>query len=387
MNLRLLTIIILLIAAALRSALFFYLLFVLVGLQLIAWLWVRAVARAVRWSRTVPGAAFPGETVEVGLVVRNSGRLPIPWLLVSESVPAALGPAASLRRVIALGAGAERRLGYSLQGRRRGLYRLGPLSMRTGDVLGLFEQSFAGESADSLVIYPAVLPLHELGLPAALPFGERPAPGSLFTDPARPLGVRAYAPGDSQRQIDWKSSARVGTLQVRRHEPAIARETMLALAFSRAEYISRYPYDNLERAVVAAASITADLLGRGQPVGICTSGHDPLADAPAAPIAPDAGRPQLIEILRLLGRLEAPPEASLLALLDRATATLGWGSTVVVVACRGGEALVERLIALRRRGLRPALVLVEGSAADLALAQRHQIVAYLVDRAGVPVET
>jgi uncharacterized protein (DUF58 family) len=387
MNLRLLTIVVLIVAAALRSAIFVYLLFVLVGLQLIAWLWVRAVARSVRWSRTVPQAAFPGEMVEVGIVVRNSGRLPIPWLLVSESVPAALGPSATIREVIALGAGAERRVGYTLQGRRRGLYRLGPLAMRTGDVLGLFEQQFAGEGADSLVIYPAVLPLPELGLPAALPFGERPAPGSLFTDPARPQGVRAYAPGDSQRQIDWKSSARVGALQVRRHEPAIARETLIALAFSRTEYAGRYPHDNLERGVVAAASIAAHLLERGQPVGLATSGHDPIADAPARTLAPAAGRPQLIEILRLLGRLEAPPEANLLALLDRASAALGWGSTVVVVACNGGEALVERLIGLRRRGLRPALLLVEGSAADVALAQRHQVATFLVNRAGIPVET
>jgi uncharacterized protein (DUF58 family) len=387
MDLRLLTIIILVVAAALRSEIFFYLLFVLVGLQVVAWIWVRAAARGVRWSRIAPAAAFPGEPVEVALVVRNDSVVPIPWLLLSESVPTALRTSPAVRQVVTLAARGERRLAYTVEGRRRGLYKLGPLTMRTGDVLGLFEQPLAGEAADSLVIYPQVFPLHELGLPAALPFGVRPAPASLFTDPARPAGARPYAPGDSVRQIDWKSSARAGGLQVRRHEPAIARETLLAVAFSRGEFPGRFAYDSLERAVVAAASIAADLIARGQPVGLCTSGYDPIAEAPAAPITPGVGRPHLIELLRLLGRLEAPPTGDLLAALGPATASLGWGSTVVVVAASGDQALVERLLPLRRRGLHAALVLVEGSADDLALARRHQIAAYVVNRAGVPEES
>lgn len=385
MDLRLLTILVLVVAAGLRSQIFFYLLFVLVGVQIAAWLWTRAAAREVRWSRTVPRAAFPGEAVEVAITVRNQGLVPIPWLLLNESVPVDLRPSAAVRQVIALGARAERRVTYMVEGRRRGLYTLGPLSMRTGDVLGLFEQPLAGAAPDSLVIYPHVLPLPELGLPAGLPFGAVAAPASLFTDPARPTGVRPYAPGDAVRQIDWKNSARVGSLQVRRHQPAIARETLIALAFSRAEYPGRYTYDSLERAVVAAASIAADLVGRGGPVGICTSGHDPLTDAAAAPIPPAGGRAHLIEILRLLGRLEAPAEGSLSVALDRAAAGLSWGSTLVAVAYAGGPALLKRLLPLRRRGLHVALVLVEGSAEDVALARRHGIVAYLVDRAGAPV--
>lgn len=383
-NLRILTLIILAVAAALRSEIFFYLLYVLVGLQLAAWGWVRLAARSLRWSRRLPAAAFPGEAVEVSLVLRNESLLPLPWLAIHESLPMALRTPPSVRQVIALGAREERVIAYTLQGRRRGLYSVGPLMLRTGDVLGLFERPMAGGAVDHLVIYPQVLPLPELGLPAALPFGARPAPGSLFTDPARPLGARPYAPGDGVRRIDWKSSARSGSLQVRRHEPAIARETMVALAFSRAEYPGRFLFDELERAAVAAASIAADLAGRGQPVGICSSGHDPLGPGPAATIMPDDGRPHLITILSLLGRLEAPPAGDIAAAIDRAAAHLGWGSTVVLVASGAGPALVERLLPLRRRGLHVALVLVEGGADDIALARRHGIACYLVDRAGAP---
>ncbi|NTU81241.1 MAG: DUF58 domain-containing protein, partial [Chloroflexales bacterium] len=63
---------------------------------------------------------------------------------------------------------------------------------------------------------------------------------------------------------------------------------------------------------------------------------------------------------------------------------LGWGSTVILVTAGGGPAVVERLLPLRRRGLLVALVLVEGSADDVALARRHHITCYLVDRVGTP---
>jgi uncharacterized protein (DUF58 family) len=310
----------------------------------------------------------------------------MPWLAIHESVPPALLTPPSVRRVLSLGARERRVLSYTVQGQRRGLYRLGPLRLHTGDVLGLREQPLASDQADSLVILPQVLPLAELGLPAALPFGARSAPRSLFTDPARPIGVRAYQPGDGMRQIDWKSSARLGELQVRRLQPAIARETLVALAFSQAEYPSRYSYDAQERAVVAAASISADLIGRGQPAGLCTSGSDPFTQAPAAAISMGSGRSHLLALLRLLGRLEAPAQGDISAALSQASSGLSWGSTIILICLRVGPDLIERLLPLRRRGLLVALVLVDGNPDDVALARRHGIQAYIVTRAGAPLE-
>lgn len=382
MDLRLITILVLAVAALLRSEIFFYLLYLLVGLQVLAWLWVRQSTRRIVWQREVPPAAFPSEPVEITITVRNESLLPIPWLALHESVPPTLRTPPAIRQVITLGAREQRVIRYIVEGRKRGLYQLGPLNLRTGDVFGLHEQALAGGQNGELVIYPTVLPLPELGLPAALPFGVRPSPHSLFVDPARPIGARAYAPGDSVRQIDWKSSARVGDLQVRRHEPAIARETLVALAFSQSEYPGRYMYDSLERAVVAAASIAADQIARRQPVGLCASGVDPIVGAPAAPIPTANGRAHLIELLRLLGRLEAAPTGDIVAVLSRAATLLGWGSTVVIVAYNAPLSLIERLIPLQRRGLNLALVLVEGTPADLDLARQHHIAAYLVGRKG-----
>jgi uncharacterized protein (DUF58 family) len=383
-DLRLLTLILLAIAALLRSEIFFYLLYVLIGFQLAAWFWVRTTTARLRWRRTLPPAAFPNEQITVQVTLTNPSLLPVPWLTVYESLPPTLHPPPGVRRVVALSARGEQQIRYTLHTTRRGLYTIGPLRLHTGDVLGLREQTLAGGSEDRLVVCPEVVPLPDLGLPAALPFGAQPFAQSLFTDPARPIGVRTYQPGDPPRQVDWKSSARIGTLQVRRHEPAIARITLIALAFSRSEYPVRYLYDTLERAVVVAASIAADLTIRRQPVGICTSGIDLLNNDPAQTIPPAHNQAHLLEILKLLGRLDAAPTGDIDALVSTAAADLGWGATVVLIGVGVELHRLERLIALRRRGLRIALVLIEGAAADIARARQHGIAVYLVDRGGIP---
>src|SRR5215207_248392 len=224
-----LTLLLFVIAAALRSELFFYLLYVLVGLQVLARLWLRRDVKQLSWRRRAPLTAFPGEHTTVEIELNNNGLLPIPWLTLTESVPATLHNPPTIREVISLGAGERHTLSYTVVGSRRGYYQLGPLALRTGDVLGLEERTLAGQEHDSLTIYPATVSLAELGLPAALPYGTLASAQRLFSDPARPSGVRPYQSADGVRRIDWKTSAHAGAPQVRRYQPAIALETLIAL--------------------------------------------------------------------------------------------------------------------------------------------------------------
>jgi uncharacterized protein (DUF58 family) len=375
----------LVLAAALRSELFFYLLYVLVGLQLLSRFWLRRSTASLTWHRSSPSRAFIGEPVTVAIEVRNTGLLPLPWLAIHESMAAPLRQPPTIREVLTLGAGQAHRIEYQVVGQRRGHFRLGPLALRSGDVLGLEEQGRESAASDAITIFPQVLPLAELGLPASLPFGTLASRERLFADPARPAGTRDYRPSDGVRRIDWKSSARAGSLQVRRYDPAIALETVIALAFSRAEYEGRYAYDEMERAVVASASVAAHLALRRLPVGLCSSGLDVATGAPLDPIAVGYGREHLYSLLAALGRLEPARDQSLETALWRASAGLSWGSSVVLVGGQRAARVVELLLGLRRRGLNVALLQIDAPAADLALARKHGITAYRVDRVGRPV--
>ena len=379
-----LTILLFIVAAALRSDLFFYLLYVVVGLQVLARLWLRQSVRRLRWRRRAPLAAFPGERMTIELEVTNEGLLPLPWLVVNESLPASMHSPPMIREALSLGAGEQRVLTYELIGQRRGYYKLGPLSLQTGDVLGLGERNLSTATPDGLTIYPSILSLGELGLPASLPYGTLATTARLFSDPARPSGVRPYQAADGVRRIDWKTTAHAGSPQVRRYQPAISLETLIALAFSREEYGGRFSYDAMERALVAAASIAAHLAARRQPIGLCTTGRDPLSGARAAPLRVSDGRAQLIEILGTLGRLEIAAAGALPELIWQAGAHMGWGSTVVAITGQRGPALVEALLPLKRRGLNIALIVTEPSVEDLGLPRRYGITTYGLWRDGRP---
>jgi uncharacterized protein (DUF58 family) len=379
-----LTLLLFAIAAALRSELFFYLLYVLVGLQVLARVWLRRDIKQLSWRRRAPVSAFPGEPSTVEIELTNGGLLPIPWLTLTESVPPALHNPPTIREVISLGAGERHVLSYTLVGKRRGYYRLGPLSLRTGDVLGIEERAMTGTELHALTIYPPTLSLAELGLPAALPYGTLATSQRLFSDPARPSGVRPYQAADGVRRIDWKTTAHSGMPQVRRYQPAIALETLIALAFSREEYGGGFPYDTMERSLVAAASIAAHLTERRQPVGLCATGLDAATGELAAGLPVAQGRAHLIGVLGMLGRLEPAAAGDLPALATQAAAHLGWGSTLVVITGQRGADLVARLLPLKRRGLSIALILTEPSPDDLGLPRGHGITTYGLWRDGRP---
>ncbi len=382
MNLNRLTVLLLIVAVLLRSDLFFVLLYIVFGLQLATRLWLRYEIQSLSWKRTAPQAAFPGESIDVQIEIHNRGLLPIPWVSLHESLPPTLRSPPMVREVISLAPRERRIISYTLSSRRRGYFQLGPLHIHTGDVLGLRERPLLASDRSELTIYPAVLPLMELGLPASLPYGTLQSTRRLFEDPARPAGVRVYQPADGVRRIDWKTSAHANELLVRRQQPSIALETMVALSFSHAEYNSRFAYDSMERALTAAASILAHLANKRQAFGLCTSGYDPAAQTLAPILAIGNGKAHLMATLGLLGRLEPQATGDLLTTLRGTTSGIGWGSTLIIISGQPISVLLPDVIGFRRRGLNIALILTETIPDELALAHRNGVAAYILARDG-----
>ena len=362
---RLLPFLIVLLAVALISKvdLFFYLLYTLFGTYVLSRLWARRSIQAVALERHHDRRVFLGETFDVKVEVRNRGWLPLLWMRLSDTIPSDLGSGLSFRRVISLLPRERQEHSYALTGRRRGYYPLGPFVALGGDLLGTrnYESRQAGE--DFVIVYPKIVALHELGFPSQSPFGNLPHRQRLFEDPSRIRGVRDYQPGDSLRRMDWKTSARVARLQVRRFEPAIALETGILLDLALDDYPLDCRYEAPELGITIAASVAAHLVEKRQAVSLVTNGVDPLSELPEAmPTVPlRKGRDHLMRVLDLLARIEvARSEGEGLPfqqVLSRGSLGLSWGSTVLVITPVEEEGLLDALLALRRRGLVITLVL------------------------------
>lgn len=356
-----LLILLLLVALLFRFDFVFYIVYVCFGVYALArWGTARGL-RTLKVQRHYNDHAFLDEEVTVELNLHNPGRLPIPWLMVSDVVPIALHYPSSIRKVVSLGGRGREVIGYTLDCRRRGYYPLGPLFLNSGDLFGFAEAERRDPQPTYLTVYPQIVPLNRLGLPSKSPFGTIKTPQQLYEDPARTVGVRDYRPGDTLRRVHWKASARQRKLLVRTFEPAISLETVLFLDLNLNAYTREYRLVSCEWAIVVAASVANHLTGERQAVGLTTNGKDPLTgDGRASAIPPRPGRGHLMKVLELLARIEGQETTPLAQWIRPATHHLPWGTTIVAVTATGDEATCSALHGLVRMGFVVVLLAVEG---------------------------
>jgi uncharacterized protein (DUF58 family) len=368
------------IAAFLRVDFFFTIVYLFFAVYLLSRLWTRHMVDRLHIQRRFTDRAFLGDSVTVDLTVQNTGWLPVPWLEVHESLPVALTVPPFYRQVVSLGPRERRHFHYTLHCRRRGYYPVGPLTMRTGDLLGVVRPSRVQVAPDHIIVYPQVVPLQQLGLPTRSPQVALPARAPLFEDPARVMGVRDYQRGDSPRRIHWTATASAGRLLVRQYQPAIARETLICLDLDQEDYERRQQYTATELAIVVAASIANHIVVReGLPVGLTTEAWDPLLDDQARFfLPPRSERAHLMSLLEVLARVQITSAAPFVDLLHRESVSLPWGATLTVITGRESEALFDTLVYLRRAGFTVALILVQPGRPSAELQKRGDLL-------GVPI--
>ncbi|MCP4423246.1 MAG: DUF58 domain-containing protein [Chloroflexi bacterium] len=385
MDFTFLIIILLAIAFLLRVDFIFYIVYVCVGLY--AWSrWVPArTLRQLKAQREYADHAFWGETVPVTIRLQNQSRLPIPWINFSESLATELTMGRKVNRAVSLRGKESARFSYEVLARRRGFYRLGPLRLTSGDLFGLFEPQQGYVSADTLTVYPRIIPLTQLGLPSRLPFGTLASRQRLFEDPTRPAGVRDYRSGDSLRQINWKASAHTRHLLVKMYQPAISLEMTVLLNLHSDDYDPKSRSSRVEWAIEVAASLATHLVEQRQGVGLITNGIDPLQEgcvfdedsgrliqsktpalaakqpAPPPAIPPRPGRAHLMKILERLARLESAATVPFDQWATTACLHLSWGVTILAITPRGDEATCQTLHRLVRAGFNPVLIAIEPS--------------------------
>ncbi len=363
------------IAAILRVDFFFTIVYLFFAVYLLSRLWARRTAERLRVQRHFVPRAFLGDRVPVEVTVHNTGWLPIPWLEVNETLPIQLTAPPFHRRVVSLGAHERRRLQYTLNCRQRGYYPIGPLTMQTGDLLGIERRSLARAEPSYLIVYPRVVPLQRLGLPTRSPLVTLPALSPLFEDPARVMGVRDYQPGDSPRRLHWTATASTGRLLVKQYQPAIARETLICLDMDQGNYERGQRYTATELAIVVSASIANHVVVKeGLPVGLATEAWDPmLNDQARFFLPPRPERAHLMSLLEILARVRVTSGVSFVDLLRRTSVNLAWGATLTVITGHESEALFDTLVYLRRAGFTVALILVQSGRPSPELKRRSDL--------------
>ena len=235
----------------------------------LAALLVGAIARpSISCERQLSSArTSPGQDIDVVLGLEQR-RAVVPLLVEFEEV---LSPELGPRPGFAAGRLTgpwRRRVSYRIPARNRGIFTVGPLRFRTGDALGLTSSEHSCQGQAELAVLPHIVELPSLRLGSSgITAGEQ-RPHHLAVSGHEDVLVREHHVGDGMRRVHWRSSARHGTLMVRREDSSLD-ESATILLDSRAQAYATP--ERFEWAVSAAASAALRLVDQGFRVTILDS--------------------------------------------------------------------------------------------------------------------
>ncbi len=387
------TVAIYVVALTVGLRLLYYLAYVLAAVLVVAFLWAHFGKRGLRVRRTVePAQAQVGATVQETIEIDNLSWLRKLWLEVRDRSTL---PGHHVGAVITLKGHSAKRWRVRTLCIHRGLYRLGPTAILTGDPFGLYMMGRVFDTSAELLVYPAIVPLQHFGLPfGELPGGARTERRAFHSTP-NAAGIRDYLPGDSMSRIHWPVSARAQKLMVKEFELDPTADLWLVVDLQANVHVSatdrslrddepetrqrvgwmpgltrdvsrqgreaqlpaggpiQLDPTTEEYSVAVAASLAAYFLAEGKSVGMIAWGQHRVT------LPADRGGRQLTKILRALAVLRAEGNMSLGEVLVAEQRLFGRQDTLVIVTPSLAEEWVQALQAQLFRIASAAAVLVE----------------------------
>ncbi len=365
----------------------------------IGYAWLRTLVFHIRFERRREGAMLVvGDALQERFVVHNDSSLPLHWLEFADSSRL---PGYNPRQVVSCGAGSSYNWRAEALCTQRGVFRLGPHTLRTADPFGLFSLEIRDSHSESLLVYPRVAHISPLELPRGNLSGQDRRRRAYSGTERAPI-VRAYRAGDSLRHVHWPTSARQGELIVTEVETEPSGDLWIVLDVYGPVQAGVAAISTLETGIILAASVAAEYLGGGErrSVGLLTApapeaverpsiGEDDAegsssvvpdstegaaedgsgyveqghwADTPShlVDVPPLPGKGQVWRILAALAPVQAGT-LSLDQLLSRSRGLFSAGQTVLVITPDIGEGVAgwaAELLHLRRGGVASSVLAV-----------------------------
>ncbi|HEY4606198.1 MAG TPA: DUF58 domain-containing protein [Acidimicrobiia bacterium] len=288
-------------------------LFLLIA-QLVALAYVRSRKPELEVSRRLGSATVhDGESTTVTLLVDNVSKHGVSYLTIQDDVNR-LGVATF--EVARLKKRESTTATYRVTCRPRGVYRVGPTTVKANDPLGLAEMSAGTGPMDRIVVYPAIEEL--TGFPIIR--GQDPAMQASRPEHSRRGGedfytLREYQRGDDLRRVHWPSSAKTDELMIRQLETPWQSRALVLLDVRSASYESQ---DAFEKAVSGAATIVTHLVGSGFDADLWAGDAEPI----------DASR--YASAMERLALVQPNPAIDIEAVAGRIRQKGGGGALVIV---------------------------------------------------------
>jgi len=352
----LLTVLLILTQLVYPSKVWIVLLWMVGGASLLAYVWARQIQRHVRARRRLRyGWVQVGDRLEEEFTLSNGGWLPVLW---AEVVDHSDLPGYEVRRIASCSALGVTRWTTEQVCTRRGVFTLGPWSLHISDPFGFFDVSLPHPETESIAVCPQVVQLSHIALPRGLETGPSHTHQRTATANVDVAQTRAYRPQDPLRLIHWRSTAHRGDLIVRAFDTEISGDLWIVVDLDQSVQAGTAPESTEEYAIILAASLADRTLRQNRAVGLLAHGQEQTV------LVPGRGKSHMWRLLHALAAAQASGTHRLADVLHGLRASLGQGTTVLVITPSCDPDWVDTLLPLTRFGIAPSVVLLDAASFD-----------------------
>jgi uncharacterized protein (DUF58 family) len=321
------------------------------GAWLLSFLWARSLARGLSLERKMRyGWVTVGDRLGQVFTATNKGWAPGLWVEVEDhsNLPGFIASG-----VIPIAGRGMVQWEFEEICTRRGLYTLGPTSLRAGDPLGIYLVEKYQPDSTVLLVLPPVLPLPAIEVAAGGRAGEgrRPRRAALETTVSTDT-VREYVHGDPLKSIHWPTSVRRNSLYVRQFEHTPPSDWWIFLDLEARVQVGQDLDSTEEYGVILAASLANRGLSQGHAVGLVVCGKELVW------IPPQRHSGQLMDILRALALVHTG-DVPLTDLLTSSKKSLQHGASLVMITPNAKTEWIEPLLRLSASEVTPTVLLLD----------------------------
>lgn len=295
------------------------------------------------------GWAKVGDVLEERIQVRNSGPIPAYWIEIEDhtDIP-------SHQQAIATSVNANQTASWETHHvcTQRGLYRLGPTTVHTSDLFGLFRLSLHDPTTASILITPPILPLPNITVASGGRTGDGRFSKGMLEQSVAVSTIRDYQPQDPLHHIHWPLTAKHDQLTTRVFENTPTGNWWIIQDMNQAVQTGTMTNNTLEVGVILSASLANEGIRSGKAVGFIANDHQHTW------ITPQHAGEQTMKILRTLA-LSKAGQQPLADLLQKSRPSFQHAASLVIITPDISADWWEALIWLKTKGLEPTILILD----------------------------
>ena len=326
----------------------------------LSWVWSRFSLQRLGLRRTVRSDRLRvGDWLVEELALINHSWIPRVWVEVHDFSSLA-GHRAG--HVMSLPGRGESSWLVETRCDHRGIFRLGPVAVRSGDPMGLFVRQRTIPAIHEVLVYPPSVDVRDVAIPTASMQGGQPISRRHAPVAQTVAGIREYVPGDALNRIAWTATARQGRMMVKEFEPEPSSDVWVLLDLghdpleglpdaTRHEHL-RDLDGKIEYSIAVAGSLVERALQDGRKAGLIINREMPIR------IEPDASSRQWLKVFETLAVVTPFGNRDLSAALEADGRRFTRMSGLMVVTSRTTGPWIVALRSLVQRGVPVAVVLI-----------------------------